>query len=182
MLQDVERLSGNINSILNLARIESRVYEGRAHTGRSAGDDPAVHRRQPPSLPQLRHPRGKRLPDETSHLSRHRFPVRDAPDEYPDQCHEIQHLRASPGLTSPSKRREHHLLIHFRDNGIGIAKEERKRIFRKFYRGHGNDLVPVGGSGIGLYLVQQIARLHHGKMVADSEGVGKGSVSHADPA
>ena len=71
---------------------------------------------------------------------------------------------------------EHDLLIRFRDNGIGILKEERKRIFRKFYRGHSNDLVAVGGSGIGLYLVQQIARLHHGKVVADSEGPGKGSV------
>ncbi len=36
--------------------------------------------------------------------------------------------------------------------------------------------VAVGGSGIGLYLVQQIARLHDGKVVADSEGLGKGSV------
>jgi two-component system phosphate regulon sensor histidine kinase PhoR len=71
---------------------------------------------------------------------------------------------------------EHDLLIRFRDNGIGIVKEELKRIFRKFYRGHSNDLVPIGGSGIGLYLVQQIARLHHGKVVADSEGPGKGSV------
>ena len=71
---------------------------------------------------------------------------------------------------------EHHLLIHFRDNGIGIVKEERNRIFRKFYRGHSNDLVAVGGSGIGLYLVQQIARLHDGKVVADSEGPGKGSL------
>ena len=44
MLQDAERLSGNINSILNLARIESRLYEGEFDTGRSGGDDPAVHR------------------------------------------------------------------------------------------------------------------------------------------
>ena len=68
------------------------------------------------------------------------------------------------------------LFIRFRDNGIGILKEERKQIFRKFYRGRGDDRIPVSGSGIGLYLVQQIARLHRGKVVADSEGEDKGSV------
>jgi signal transduction histidine kinase len=36
--------------------------------------------------------------------------------------------------------------------------------------------IPVSGSGIGLYLVQQIARLHHGRITADSEGEDKGSV------
>ncbi len=55
-------------------------------------------------------------------------------------------------------------------------KEERKRIFRKFYRGRADDRIPVSGSGIGLYLVQQIARLHHGRIAADSEGEDKGSV------
>ena len=71
---------------------------------------------------------------------------------------------------------EHALLIRFRDNGVGILKEDRKRIFKKFYRGHSNDLATIGGSGIGLYLVQQIARLHHGKVFVESEGPGKGSV------
>ena len=72
---------------------------------------------------------------------------------------------------------ENILQIRFRDNGIGIEKGERKKIFKKFYQGRNRDEhAVVGGSGIGLYLAQQIAKLHHGKLSADSEGAGKGSV------
>jgi signal transduction histidine kinase len=81
-----------------------------------------------------------------------------------------------PRIDITFEKKDNSLLIHFRDNGIGIAQAERKRIFSKFYQARHDGPIPVGGSGIGLYLVQQIARLHHGKMVADSEGVGKGSV------
>lgn len=46
--------------------------------------------------------------------------------------------------------------LDFIDNGLGIDKNETKKIFRKFYQ--------VGkttkGSGLGLYIVQNIARLH----------------------
>jgi two-component system phosphate regulon sensor histidine kinase PhoR len=71
---------------------------------------------------------------------------------------------------------DHSFLIRFRDNGVGISIEDRKRVFSKFYRSHSNDLATIRGSGIGLFLVQQIARLHHGKVIAESEGPGKGSV------
>jgi signal transduction histidine kinase len=33
-----------------------------------------------------------------------------------------------------------------------------------------------GGSGLGLYLAQQIAKAHKGDIVIESEGLGKGSV------
>ena len=81
-----------------------------------------------------------------------------------------------PRIDITFEQENNSLLIHFRDNGIGIAQSERRQIFRKFYRSRRDDPIPAGGSGVGLYLVQQIAKLHHGKMVADSEGVGKGSV------
>jgi signal transduction histidine kinase len=73
-------------------------------------------------------------------------------------------------------RRNRSLIIGFADNGVGIAKGELKRIFGKFYRSPRSDSPAVRGSGLGLYLVQQIARLHKGKVVAQSAGVGKGSV------
>lgn len=67
---------------------------------------------------------------------------------------------------------EKHLILEIVDNGIGIDKGHLKKIFKKFYQ--------VGkstkGSGLGLYIVQSIARLHKGDISAYSAGVGMGSV------
>ncbi|MBL8189360.1 MAG: HAMP domain-containing histidine kinase [Acidobacteria bacterium] len=64
--------------------------------------------------------------------------------------------------------------IAVRDFGIGIASEEREKVFEKFYR-VGNVLVhDVKGSGLGLSIVKHIIEAHHGKVTVESE-LGKGS-------
>lgn len=64
------------------------------------------------------------------------------------------------------------VIIDFRDNGMGIERSQVKKIFKKFFQ--------VGkttkGSGLGLYIVQSIARLHKGDIEAISMGPGTGSV------
>jgi two-component system phosphate regulon sensor histidine kinase PhoR len=67
------------------------------------------------------------------------------------------------------------LNIRFEDNGIGIEKRELKKIFKKFYRVDRSDNISPRGSGLGLYLVQNIAHIHKGKVIAESKGTGKGS-------
>jgi two-component system phosphate regulon sensor histidine kinase PhoR len=49
-----------------------------------------------------------------------------------------------------------------RDWGPGIDPEEHDRIFDRFYRARAIRLKPIRGSGIGLALVQHIARAHRG--------------------
>ena len=68
------------------------------------------------------------------------------------------------------------LLLTFEDNGIEIDKAKTKKIFRKFYQVGRSDNMTARGSGLGIYLVQCIARIHKGKVVAESKGLGKGSV------
>jgi signal transduction histidine kinase len=60
------------------------------------------------------------------------------------------------------------------DRGIGIAAEEQARIFEKFYRAptRENDLLP--GTGLGLTLVEHVARAHGGRVVVESRP-GEGS-------
>ena len=60
------------------------------------------------------------------------------------------------------------------DNGMGISAETKAKLFEKFSRGEGGK-TNTGGSGLGLYLAQQIARAHKGDVVIESEGLGKGS-------
>ncbi len=59
------------------------------------------------------------------------------------------------------------------DDGIGIAPEDRERIFERFYRADAARSVP--GTGLGLAICDRIARLHGAAISVDSEP-GRGSV------
>ena len=66
------------------------------------------------------------------------------------------------------------VFIAVNDHGVGIAKEEMKRIFDKFYRVPNHMKKQPRGSGLGLTLTQHIVEAHKGKIELESEP-GKGS-------
>jgi two-component system sensor histidine kinase SenX3 len=61
------------------------------------------------------------------------------------------------------------------DNGVGIPRNELKRIFKRFYRVQSRATGQVKGTGLGLFIVRSIARRHGGDAFAESEGEGRGS-------
>jgi PAS domain S-box-containing protein len=65
--------------------------------------------------------------------------------------------------------------LEVEDFGVGIPPEHLPRIFEKFYMVDGSISRRVGGTGVGLYLVREIVRLHHGS-VAVRSNPGQGSV------
>lgn len=74
-----------------------------------------------------------------------------------------------------NSRIEHDQLItSIRDFGIGIAAENQKDLFTRFYRVDQPDM-KFQGLGIGLYISKEIIERHHGKIRVESEP-GKGSV------
>jgi len=66
------------------------------------------------------------------------------------------------------------IIIEMKDKGIGIAKNDQKRIFEKFYRVEGGDIHNTKGTGLGLSLVLEIVKAHNGRVSLTSE-LGKGS-------
>ncbi len=66
-------------------------------------------------------------------------------------------------------------VFHIRDNGIGIPQASQKTIWQKFQRGA--NTAGISGTGLGLYIVQQMIRGHGGDIRVESE-VGEGTTFH----
>lgn len=61
------------------------------------------------------------------------------------------------------------------DTGIGITPEFLPHVFDRFQQADGSSTRRHGGLGLGLAIVQALAKMHHGRVQAESEGVARGS-------
>ena len=67
------------------------------------------------------------------------------------------------------KRDKNQLEVLVTDTGIGISKEDLPHITEAFYRADKTRSQETGGSGLGLSIVKEIIRSHHGKLKIDSQ-------------
>ena len=67
------------------------------------------------------------------------------------------------------------LMIRVTDNGIGIAQEQLKRVFGRFYRVPHLLSARIKGTGLGLFIVRAVVKRHGGRVFAESDGEGLGS-------
>ena len=71
------------------------------------------------------------------------------------------------------QRRNGDVFLSVRDHGIGIPRHERDQIFTKFHRGEQARTRGIKGTGIGLAMVHEIVKAHHGRIeVESSPGAG----------
>lgn len=173
MLKDIERLTENIDRILNLARIESQNFGSKVsrenlvvflknfcRKNASLFRDLEI-KIENPSGGRFEYPVNAFLLDI---LLTNIFSNAIRYNESPTPC-----------LTILFKSYLQKVTIDFIDNGIGVNKEDAKKIFRKFYQGDRNNNQANTGSGLGLYLVSSIAAIHGWRASVSSEGKGKGA-------
>jgi two-component system, OmpR family, phosphate regulon sensor histidine kinase PhoR len=174
MLNDVDRLLGNINQILQVARIESGSHAREF-----------VQTELVELVERFRNENADLFPNGIVTVEN---PVkRPFPFSLNVQLFDILLMNLLSNAMrynrSPQPRldirfvpRSDGLDIRFEDNGVGIDHKELRKIFRKFYRAGRPDDMTARGSGLGLYLVKQIARLHKGRVHAESNGPSMGCV------
>lgn len=162
MKRDTERLADNVEQILYLGRIEDRSYKGEM----SLVD---VSKYMESLIEKARHLHEdleislKNTGEHWCHVDRRLFEALvlnliSNSDRYKrgDKGYLEVFISGDNGKCQ----------IEFKDSGIGIDKKFHKKIFKKFFQ--------VGksakGSGLGLYFVWQVVKMHKGQIWVESEG------------
>jgi signal transduction histidine kinase len=167
VIQDeVERMSMLINNILSITKMEmgslkvqrQRVklhdllkdaFDTVARSGRGEGLDFQLD-----------------LPREISAVSADKDLLRIAINNLLTNA--IKYNRRGGTVALVAEELDESVRIIVRDSGIGIAPEDREKIFNKFYRSDSKEVQGRSGHGLGLSLVREIVQLHHGTIRVDS--------------
>ena len=73
-----------------------------------------------------------------------------------------------PIITLKATRVKRQLQISISDNGIGISKQDKKLVFKKYYRVANDNVHKVKGYGLGLSYVREVLKRHKGKILVES--------------
>jgi two-component system phosphate regulon sensor histidine kinase PhoR len=87
----------------------------------------------------------------------------------------IKYSKEKPEIDIKTENYNNGIIFSVRDNGIGISKDNIKKIFDKFYRIPTGNVHNIKGFGLGLSYVKAIVEKHGGHIQVDSE-LNKGSV------
>jgi signal transduction histidine kinase len=174
MLADIGRLADNITRILNLARLESKSYQAEFKSVDLIAVIEKCYRAQAGLFKNCRILVHK---PETAPLV---YPIDRPLFEMLIMNLLVNAIKynesETPQVDIHFALRHRHLRIDFSDNGIGIDRRESRKIFRRFYQAGRPGGDPLRGSGLGLSLVQHIARLHNGRVEASNRSDAQGSV------
>jgi signal transduction histidine kinase len=163
-----KRLSALVDHFLDLRRIE----EGRLELSDEPLDVGGVLREQAMLYvrPSERHELRIRVKGEP--LVVHGDPERIAQVVGNLLSNAVKYSPEGGQVEVTARRADGMVRVEVRDEGVGIAKQDRARIFTKFYRGDSGES-GISGTGIGLAVAREVIEAHGGRISFTSElGVG----------
>ncbi len=88
----------------------------------------------------------------------------------------IPHLFSPEAMDQTLDDQQKFVRIAVSDNGVGLKPEDKDRIFAIFEQADASLERPFDGTGLGLAVSRKLIELHNGRIWAESEGEGKGSL------
>ena len=155
---DLERLTGSINALLDLSRLESATWEPKREWF-ELGD---VLSSALSKIPQKQKPRVElSLPDSLPMVW----------VDIAQMARAVENLLTNALIYSPhdapvrlgASAEEISVRIWVEDMGPGISPDEREKVFEKFYRGDSSTR-SAAGTGLGLAVTREIVRFHGGRV------------------
>lgn len=95
-----------------------------------------------------------------------------------ENAHEAMRPNGSGHLTVRAERQGDNVRLSVRDTGAGFASAKGAVLFDKFYRTDDAYCGDKKGTGLGLFIVNRLMHLQHGKASAYSDGAGHGATVH----
>jgi two-component system, OmpR family, phosphate regulon sensor histidine kinase PhoR len=173
MLDDVSRLTNNINGILNLARLEAKVQGVEFVVVDLVEEVLAFYRKNEQLF------RESDILVNKSEGQKYYCSVNHALFQMMLMNLLSNGIRYNendrPKISISFSQTENTVQLAIADNGVGFENSQARKVFKKFFQIEQQELTRAGGTGLGLYMVDQVVRLHKGKVTAHSEGPGKGS-------
>ncbi len=173
MLDDVSRLTDNINGILNLARLEAKVQGVEFAVVDLVEEVVEFYRKNEQLFREseilVNKSRGQSYYCSINHSLFQMMLMNLLSNGIRYNENDRPKITISFGQT------ETRVELTISDNGVGFEKSQARKVFKKFFQIEEQELTHAGGTGLGLYMVDQVARLHKGKVTAHSNGPGKGS-------
>lgn len=85
----------------------------------------------------------------------------------------IKYAEGQPEVVVRLSMEKQKVVLDFADNGPGIPDKEKKRVFEKFYRIGSEETRKTKGTGLGLFIVEQVVKAHNGRIqVLDNQPKG----------
>src|SRR3954467_5056287 len=87
--------------------------------------------------------------------------------KYSDSSRAERWVSVDARFEGPDTEHDREVVIRVTDNGIGIPRDKRERLFEEFYRAHGDTVTEAEGTGLGLSIVRETVESIGGRAWAE---------------
>lgn len=168
MLGQVDRLEMELTNLLNLAGRQERSL--KLSSGLLSEDLLEVAQEFKPRLETLDLELAMTVADDEQSVLRDREAIKLVIRNLIDNA--LKYSPKSGRIFVDLDREDGCSRLRVRDEGPGVAPEDRDHIFDRFYRGQARTTESRGGSGLGLYLARRLVLAHQGRLALVTSGGG----------